>query len=188
MRRVYYIFKCLLSIVAVVSMHSCGKSNKLENALVLSDENRMELETLLLILEGDELSAAEFLIENMPGLGGYEVRTYELMDSLLNPLGSHESWEIYPDGRRCWVEYDYVARKKVYDLESVSADYLIDNITCALDDWHMRPWNKSMSESDFMELLLPYMVGDEMMTDWRDAYKSHFGDSLDEVSDRKSVV
>lgn len=178
-----YIFRSLLAIVAVLIICSCKKDDKLENALLLSGENRMKLECFLLSLEGDELLAGKFLVGNMPGLGSYEKRTYELMDSLLNPLGCQESWEIYPDGRRCWVEYDYVARKKAYDLESVSADYLMDNITRAIDDWRMRPWNKSMSKSDFMELLLPYRVDDEMMTDWRDAYKAHFGGSLDEVSD-----
>ena len=53
---------------------------------------------------------------------------------------------------------------KIYDAHIITAEYLIDNIDCAFDNWQKRPWNRSLSFEDFCEYLLPYRIG---MNRWK---------------------
>ena len=47
---------------------------------------------------------------------------------------------------------------KTKGLCVITAEYLIDNIDRAFDNWQKRPWNRSLSFEDFCEYLLPYRV------------------------------
>ena len=45
------------------------------------------------------------------------------------------------------------------------------------EPWH---WNKNLSTEEFCELLLPYRIGNEPVTEWREAYRN----ALDSISDK----
>lgn len=52
----------------------------------------------------------------------------------------------------------------------MTADYLINNIDHAFKVWKHRPWNKTLGFDDFCELILPYRIGNEPLSDWRPVY------------------
>ena len=51
--------------------------------------------------------------------------------------------------------------KVASDLETVTADYLIDNIDLAFKAWRAKPWAKNMSFDTFCECILPYRANRE---------------------------
>ena len=59
---------------------------------------------------------------------------------------------------RRWGHYTYRNLPKIYDAHFITAEYLIDNIDRAFDNWQKRPWNRSLSFEDFCEYLLPYQM------------------------------
>lgn len=59
------------------------------------------------------------------------------------------------------------------DAKSISSEILIDNIDKAFAAWN-KPWNRSLSFSDFCEYILPYRVGTEGLEKWRCLYVNHF--------------
>ena len=120
---------CLCLLVA------CQKSDRLQVALTHAGENRMELEKVLHYYEGDTLKprAARFLIENMP----YH---FSVMETMVSPEGK----EYYPgitrfDGKESVKRHcdslfavGYRVRKQhVFDIHTLTADYLIDQIDLA---------------------------------------------------------
>lgn len=157
-----------------VLMACVKQSSKLEEALILSGKNRIELERVLSYYsKTDSLKydAAVYLIENMPGHYTYDsvgLRSYRedvLSDSLLNTV----SWSLkniflgYP-----YLLSDIVDGEKKEDINFVTSDYLINNIECAFKVWK-EPWASHLTFEEFCEYILPYRVGNERLEYWRDS-------------------
>lgn len=49
----------------------------------------------------------------------------------------------------------------ISDMESLNADYLINNIDMAFRVWNEQPWNSDLSFDQFCEYILPYRAGNE---------------------------
>lgn len=184
------VFLKLLLLCSVLSAVSCTPDRqRLNAALEAAGDNRAELEKVLRHYEGDTLKyrAARFLIENMPHC--YAYRQGGTMDSVkrvrtyTNSFGQLEAEHI-----RKWGWFDYRRLPKVYDVEVITADYLIRNIDHAFAVWRKRPWNRSLSFEDFCEYLLPYRIGDEPLEEWRELYASDFSHLLDSVYTGSDVV
>jgi hypothetical protein len=58
-------------------------------------------------------------------------------------------------------------RKVVRDLDTVSADYLIENIDLAFKAWREKPWARAMTFESFCEYILPYRANKEPVERWR---------------------
>ncbi|MBR5612355.1 MAG: transglutaminase domain-containing protein, partial [Bacteroidaceae bacterium] len=149
---------CLCLLVA------CQKNDRLQTALNHAGDNRMELEKVLRHYEEDtlKLRAAKFLIENMP----YH---FSVMETMVSPEGK----EYYPDitrfsgkesvKRHCdsLFAVGYRVRKQhVFDIHTLTADYLIDQIELAFEAWG-KPWAKEVSFDDFCRYVLPYRAENE---------------------------
>jgi hypothetical protein len=60
-----------------------------------------------------------------------------------------------------------------YDLHIISADYLIDNIDRAFDDWQNGNWATHLNFEEFCEYLLPYKVAEcQSFDNWREYFSS----------------
>ena len=59
------------------------------------------------------------------------------------------------------------------DIDSVKAEYLIENIDLAVEQFRKRN-NSATSEQDFLEYVLPYRVSVEPLTNWRKTYLEKF--------------
>ncbi|MCL2651700.1 MAG: LamG domain-containing protein, partial [Candidatus Azobacteroides sp.] len=168
-------------------LFSCNKKTKLEQALELAGKNRPELEKVLAHYKQEplKLKAAKFLIENMdtyysftsPELDAF----YQTVDSIfsLNKLGDNLTKE--QDSLLTQLTMGHAPLSDVPssntllpDLESVSSNFLIDNIDRAFEAWKS-PFAADMSFDDFCEYLLPYKVGATNHPDfWRSTYKDTF--------------
>ena len=159
--------------------------DNVEQALVLSDSNKEELIKVLEHYKGkDELKfdAACFLIGNMPyheskiqlEIPSAYFNYFRQIDSICQVDSSaiiNESLR-----RRLANIYDSlpvpVELPAKPDIQSLSADYIIDNIEQSFIEWQNSPLLKQMSFNEFKEWILPYRVTDESLVDNKQTLKS----------------
>lgn len=163
------------------------KVDRLDYALEFVGENRRELEKVLEYYSDDSLKyrAACFLIENMPRWYAYDGWQLDTLEVLMRKdregiLSKYEKMR--------WNSFDYHALNKVYDSKVITSEYLIENINLAFQEWQKRPWNKSLSFDDFCDLILPYRIGNERLSNWRSLYNSYYGSLLDSVYTGSDVL
>lgn len=168
------IFKWFFIIAAVTAICSCNSNSNLENALELAGHNRPELESVLEHYSRNEkdsmkLRAAKFLIENMPGhhtVTGYELELYRrIIDS--DTTGSYFSRKVL-DIILPFFKTEPPPRKKE-DLHTISADFLINHIDNAFDQYETYPWLEKFPFDMFLEYLVPYRIMEERLDYWRDS-------------------
>lgn len=68
---------------------------------------------------------------------------------------------------------------RLYDVEQVSAEYLLDRVDRALEVWRTSPLAEGTNFKDFCRYLLPYRVGNEELEDWFSVVESEYGHVLD---------
>lgn len=134
-----------------------------------------------------KLSAAVFLIENMPG---HRTQTYDLVDkqgqisevSLYRPEITAFNYRSVLDSLGL-----HVRKYTVPDTAAVTAEYLIRNIDQAFDSWRNNPWSQNYSEKIFREYILPYRIADEELSDWRTFFAERYTPMLDTLSQSTSI-
>lgn len=168
---------CLLFIT--IFFTCCNDLSELERNLIEAGKNRRELESVIQHYKDDTLKsiAAKFLIENMKGhltyTGTGPNTYYKNMDSII------KSWEKKgKDYAKIYMAYDSVSlsyndlvesMQKLPDLQSISADFLIEHIDQAFSVWN-QPWNKDLDFDTFCNYVLPYRICKEPLSNWRKAY------------------
>lgn len=171
--------------VAVFLACHPGKS-RLEEALEAAGENRSELEQVLDHYRGDSLKslAAQFLIENMPchyAYAGKELEKYRRYFERFPPC----AWRGPAFVRDSLLEVDGAfcpdSLYKVYDIHVIKSDYLIRNIDQAFEVWRGQPWGRHVDFADFLEFILPYRVGTETLSDWRQEVYDRYNPMLDSI-------
>lgn len=170
---IYIIFLLLLSACT-------NKVNRLEIALQQAKDNKEELIKVLKHFEGDSLKyrAACFLIESMPYYYSYQGPLLDSVKATMVKAFNYKN-QILPDELKYkWRSFDYRTQKKVYDIEIISADYLIRHINHTFQVWNSRPWAKDYSFEDFCEWVLPYRISDEPLEAWNEEYYRHFSDTV----------
>ncbi|MBD3589314.1 transglutaminase domain-containing protein [Bacteroides sp. GM023] len=159
----------------------------LEAILQVAKDNRMELEKVLYCYQKNSTDslkyrAACFLIENMP------FYTYSDGEQLDN-YKSYYIWLKKSRGKTPQQVADSV--KNVYgainelekrcDIMEIDSAYLCHNIDWAFKVWQEQPWGKNISFETFCEYLLPYRIGDEPLTYWREIYYEKYNSLLDSL-------
>ena len=178
---VCYLFLGLL----LLSVVSCTHSTALQRALEQAGTHRAALEEVLGHYEHDPLKrkAAEFLIANMPGQysleGPFLTRYYELLDSIQSRPG------IYPEDIKAFYDsiYDlpqWRNLKRVYDLQAIDPQYLIEHIDAAFEAWHS-PWAEDLPFEDFCEYILPYRLGNEQLEPWMRDFRAKYLSLMDSL-------
>lgn len=163
---------------------ACAESSPLELALKRAGDNRMELEKILQHYSEcpQKRDAAEYLIANMP---------YHF---------SRESFFVNRDGKEFRPDMSRIADKqqmarcvdslqregyrvkerKVYDIHTIDADYLIRQIELAFDVWD-RPWARDVSFEDFCRYILPYRSQCEALSEIRETLRDRYLPLLDSM-------
>ena len=91
----------------------------------------------------------------------------EISGSLFLDIEKGDSvFKHYLDSMGYRVEYG----EPVYDYETVTDSFLLDNIEMAFDSWQ-RPWARDLTFEEFCKYILPYRNGDELLSDWRNYFK-----------------
>ena len=165
--RTFFFFLLILSA-------GCRHSDPdLENALRQAGENRSQLEQVLDHYRNDSLKykAACFLIANMPGhysYGGEVLDAYYFsVDSLFRIGAPCEQTNRQIDELAQNLQISRYA-KIIEDVKTITAEYLIDNIDRAFDDWQNKEINEHVDFEHFCEYLLPYRISNEPLEYWRD--------------------
>ncbi len=149
-----------------------------EEALSKAGSNRSELfQVIKHYQKGTDslkLKAAIFLIENMADKFYYTGKAideyYTFIDSVYQiQQEEYDIPAIYDDFRNK-AQYLKEQPTLTADVQTLSADYLIENIEEAFAVWN-RPWNRHLNFEAFCELILPYRIGSEIPESWRKLYR-----------------
>ena len=161
---------------------SCAQSPyppEVTAALESAGENRAELEKIIATFTfGDDTlksQAAYYLIGNMEG---HCFGTYQLQDTADNEIEFNVL--DYPDYSALTASFDtleeklgvldFVKGEKIYDLETITADFLITQIDYAFRAWREKPWAQGFSFEEFCRYILPYRGSNEPLEPWRPAH------------------
>lgn len=186
---------CAGFIVVVLLAAGCGQSPyppEVAESLKSAGENRAELEKVLThyINTGDTLKfqAACYLIGNMEG---HCYATYRLFDT----SGADVEFNVldYPDYDSLVTaanniekergELDYEKKDKILDLETITADFLINQIDYAFQAWREKPWAKNLSFNNFRDYVLPYRGSNEPLEPWRETFWEKYADVENSMTD-----
>ncbi|MEY8609662.1 transglutaminase domain-containing protein [Parabacteroides segnis] len=142
----------------------------------MAGDNRKELEKVLNYYRDDseKLTAARFLIENMPGHGGYDsiiVKDMQYVYDQFENISIKYNWEISKQWKSevkdMWTrnksEIKLFKYPLMQDVELVQGDWLIRQINMAFCAWKNNAYTKSLSFNDFCKYILPYRVKNELI-------------------------
>ena len=183
-----------LLINLIILLSACQPYPKeVEQALALAGDNKQELIKVLEHYRNKDklkFNAACFLISNMP--------YHKSKNQLKLPIAyfSHfkkvdsicmiDSNAINNDSLKHIIgqEFDSIPSPTSIefqcknDLELLSANFLIDNIEIAFDEWNHSPLLKQLSFDEFKEWILPYRTVDESLVDNKRLLRSIIKDKL----------
>ena len=150
----------------------------IRQALEQAGDNRTELQAVLDHYRNEPLKeqAARFLIENMDAhaaFAGQAVEEYgHYMDSVFRHCdGDRVFWIMKYDTviQRLGLDLELSQSQRLNDTETVSADFLTEQIDSAFSVWSQH-WNRQYSFETFCRYILPYRIGNERLSHWRRAF------------------
>lgn len=152
-------------------------------------DNAGEISRFLDRYDGEKKEAASYLIRGM--IGQYAVSGFGLdsIENLYHQLPRpNRSWQFDSVQLASGKRYEKILRRKTADLQTLTSDYLIRNFDDAWEQKEKCSWNRDLSLSDFCELLLPYRIGDEPLTEWRKAYRAAYDSLSDKIYSAPNAV
>lgn len=183
------LYLILVYVLFFIFVFSCTPraTDPLSIALTFAGDNRSELEKVLNHYLDDTLKykAACFLIGNMPPLYSYSQAGYRTTHAAMKKAVEDKDHDV----QLLNVQANTFNRiEKIYDVQVITADYLIETIDFAFKLWREKPWNKYLSFEDFCEYLLPYRVGNEPLESWQMVYYEKYNAILDSLYSGTDVV
>ncbi len=144
-------------------------------ALDVAKGNRRQLELALEYFEAlgdaDELAAARFLVENLPGKG-YVVFEWHDAKGETVPFEALD-YASFTDAQAALEriekergELNYRRARFVPDVETITADHLIRHVERSVAIWRAVPAAERPSFEVFREFVLPHRGSDEPLEDW----------------------
>lgn len=196
MRIIILILNCLL-----VGFCACsGLPFEVQQALNQAGTNRAELENVINHYkktgEKQKLEAAYFLIANMPGkyseYYNYNEQAYEIFSQGKSANKDNRIAFIDSLSEQIDMIKDLAGRAPmiVWDIETLTSGYLIENIEWAFKAWQ-EPWSRHFSFDEFCEYILPYRVRNEPISNWRkQLYEKYYWvkNSIKHISDPSEVT
>ncbi len=177
-------------LLCALLLAACERNERLARALELAGENRTELEKVLHYYKDDTLKykAACFLIGDIPGkYARVPEHPQDAYREYLNHIPKKDSafWDTEYSLVRQGL--DSIAKlggmggmsRREEDLTHITGGYLIRNIDAAFAAWERTDSARRCPFADFCRYVLPYRMGDEPLTDWRNTGKERYGHLLD---------
>jgi len=167
-----------------------------DEALAKAGKNRSALEAVLDHYSGDadrlKLEAALFLIGNMDGHGYTVTALYDEEKDLIpfDALDYKNFGEAQAALDALEKEHgplDFKLERFDDDLETITSEFLIENIDYAFRAWRERPWARELSFEAFCEWVLPYRCSNEPLNSWRPACMEEYDDLADRMDDRGDI-
>jgi hypothetical protein len=189
----------LLAGTLVLAGGASARPPEVDAALAKAGENRAQLERVLehYARQGDplKLRAAEFLIGNMDG-HGYVVYGFfdedgnEITFDALQYANFREALAAFDELEETHGPIDYERTRFDPDLETITAEFLIENIDLAFTAWREKPWAQEITFEAFCEHILPYRGSNEPLDSWRPACMerlAHLTGELDDPEDLEAA-
>lgn len=190
--------------VVVSSFYSCLKSKKeklpknvVETISQSAALNRVALNrTIVEYLDNDtlKLQAAYYLISNLLHQYWVDHCVVDSADSIfaIEPHSFFSGQELrsYWDSLENTVEIHFKGKKFVRDIDTMRSEFLINNIEKSFKTKDFC-WTESVSDSMFLNYVLPYRFGNEPIYNWRDSILTDYNwvfDSMNGNNDPARLV
>ncbi len=174
----HFTYLIMLFVIAMSAHMLTSCDGDLQSALEHADDNRAELEKVLVHFKDDpdplKYASARFLIENMGYYYSYDGHDIKLYDSIyLNAQHEPGNYRTdYINKAYGTILFDNCQVKS--DLQTIHADFLIKAIDEACDVWNLSSWSKDYDQSVFFNYVLPYRISNECLSDWRKTVGNEF--------------
>jgi hypothetical protein len=154
--------------------------------------NRLEIETVLKHYSDERADVASVLVTSMIGQCTQTSTGVDSIEQLYRTLPlisiTGKTWTLKGEFLERGKLFASMPLKTEYDLEHIKAAYLITNIDDAWQMYRTHKWNEQLSINDFCELILPYRIGNERITDWRKAYRTTYSNLTDTLNKTTSSI
>ena len=157
-------------------------------ALKIAGDNRLELKKVIKHYRTsdpdiEKKTAAKYIISNMPFHYSYRdtssINSYYRKALSILGTGPSPDWQRDTLRQISDTQYSGITKDVVWDIKTITADYLIYNIDHAFKQWRCNPWSRHLSFEEFRDWVLPYKVVELQSFDaWRDTLFHHYSDSL----------
>lgn len=157
-------------------------------------ENTQQIKTVLSYYQTNptdslKYRAALFLINNMKGYKAPYGKALEYYNQSVKCLEKPVS--IKSVGKVWKASIDKYALEEiewVNDTDTLSADFLIENIEQAFEAWESAPWYRQISFDQFCEFILPYRVmNEQLVIGWRKELRDKYQTLIRNVTDVKEA-
>lgn len=166
----------------------------IKEALKIAGKNRPEIQKVLDHYKNDpqKLDAARFLIEHMIG------KAYKIV-STVDKKGNDVGFNAlkYKNLDMAQNAYDALEKKHgtledksepFYDLQCLSAEFLINHIDYAFKAWKELPWAQAVDWNTFKNYVLPYRSGKEPAEAWRPELMARYSWVPNQMKDKTSLA
>ncbi|MDA3912231.1 MAG: transglutaminase-like domain-containing protein [Bacteroidales bacterium] len=197
-----FILPLILLIIPFFACQNNSQSNYPENVkqtLTKAGDNAPELEKVLQHYSNNpedslKYRAACFLIGNMGEKHAWV--NFELQDENKNPISfnvlDYENYEALLDAwdslENIHGELNFKTNEYVYDYDTLTSEFLIQNIDLAFGAWLNKPWTTHLSFDEFCAYILPHRSTNEPVGNWREFFMEEYAWVLDSVSDSHNPV
>ncbi len=175
------------AVLLILQLVSCSPYGRdVREALRYAGDNREELESVIRYYSRDKADslkrkAALFLIGNMTWHRSYPAEAYaeycHKIDSLNLTVEDDSTLAAAMEA----MSLRYAPElEPVYDVRTITADYLIRNIDYSFSVWENTDWLQHLDFSQFCEYVLPYKCVDlQPLTLWKEEYADIYRGELD---------
>ena len=158
------IFRTLLSTITLLSGLAAGKPDADHTYLFSNATKGPVVQRIFLVLIATSFYFSNFTYSNA-------VENIDQITSALKRAGSNRgqiqaALDQAPAAQKAGMEF-LVAHMPEKDLQSLSAKYLLTNLTLAYKAWDESPWKNEVPEALFFNNVLPYANINEQRDTWR---------------------
>jgi len=185
-------FKSIIFFGISLFLISCSMVKYTEQAkltLQSSEKNKKELKKAAKYFhtsdQSDRLDALFFLYENMPSHSFVKVGLFD--ENEVEVTWNFSEFKDYDEAKAAmdsleveFGELHWKKKEKKIDHQTISSEFLIDNIDLAFKVWEEKPWSKKYDYTVFREYILPYRGSNEPIESWR-SWRGYFMDSYKDI-------
>ncbi len=139
-----------------------------------------------------KLEALCFLIRNMEDKSyiKYSVVDKNGKQINFNPL----IYKNYKEMSDVWFKLvkqkgaHHIKSEEIKDINTITADFLIENIELAFNAWKKKPWANSYNFKEFLEYILPYRGSNEPLEHWRKYFFNRYLKLENQMKDKSNPV
>ncbi len=139
-----------------------------------------------------KLEALYFLIRNMEDKSYIK---YSVVDKNGNPINFNPLiYKNYKEMSKVWFKLvkergaHHIKSEEIKDINTITADLLIENIELAFKAREEKPWASSYDFKEFLEYILPYRGSNEPLEHWRKYFFNRYVKLEKQMKDRTDPV